>query len=96
MVVLGIHCCMGFSLVATSRDYSVVAVGRTLISAASLNAEHGLSAMQPSVVVVCGIRGCGCLAQEHRLNSCGAQSAVAVCHEGSSSLISVQSPVSCI
>ena len=54
MVVLGIHCCMGFSLVATSRDYSVVAVGRTLISAASLNAEHGLSAMQPSVVVVCG------------------------------------------
>ena len=40
MVVLGIHCCMGFSLVATSRDYSVVAVGRTLISAASLNAEE--------------------------------------------------------
>ena len=32
---------MGFSLVAESRGYSLVAVGRLLIAVASLAAEHG-------------------------------------------------------
>ena len=40
MVVLGLCCCTGFSLVAASGGYSVVAVGRLLIVVAFV-AEHG-------------------------------------------------------
>ena len=42
MVVLGLHCCMGISLVGASRDYSLVAVYRLLIAAASLVVEFSL------------------------------------------------------
>ena len=39
--VLGLHCCMDFSLVAVSRGYSpVVVLG--LIAVASLIVDHGL------------------------------------------------------
>ena len=40
MAVLRLHCCAGFSLVAASREYSVVSVHRLLIAVASLG-EHG-------------------------------------------------------
>ena len=38
--VLGLHCCMGFSLVAASRGYSLVMVGGPLTTVASPAAEH--------------------------------------------------------
>jgi len=42
VAVLGLCCCTGFSLVATSRGYSLVAVHGLLIAAASLIAERRL------------------------------------------------------
>ena len=40
--VLGLCCCMGFSLVAASGGYSLVAVLGLLIAGASPVADHGL------------------------------------------------------
>ena len=45
----GLHCCVGFCLVADSRGYSLVAVHRLLIAAASLG-QHGLQGDRKSVV----------------------------------------------
>ena len=42
LAVLGLCCCAGFSLLVTSRGYSLVWVLELLV-AASLVAEHGLS-----------------------------------------------------
>ena len=42
LAVLGLCCCVDFSLVAASEGYSLVAVRRLLIEAASPVAEHGL------------------------------------------------------
>ena len=42
LTVLGLCCCLGFSLVVESRDYSVVAVPKLLIAVASLVAEYKL------------------------------------------------------
>ena len=42
LAVLGLRCCGGFSLVAASASYSLVAVCRLLIVVASLVAEHRL------------------------------------------------------
>ena len=41
MVVLGLCCCAGFSLVAVSRGYSIVAEPGLLIVVAFLSAEQG-------------------------------------------------------
>ena len=41
--MLGLHCCVGFSLVAEGRVYSLVVVQRLLIVVASLLVGHGLS-----------------------------------------------------
>ena len=40
--VLGLPCCMGFSLVVASRGSSLVAACRRLTAVASLIVEHGL------------------------------------------------------
>ena len=40
--VLGLHCCAGFSLVAVSGGYCLVAVLRLLTAVASLVVEHRL------------------------------------------------------
>ena len=40
MAVLGVCCFMGFSLVAASRDYSVVVVYGLLIAATCFTVEH--------------------------------------------------------
>ena len=42
MAVLGLHCCAGFSLVATRGGYSLVAVYRLIIAVASLIEKHEL------------------------------------------------------
>ena len=42
LTMLGLHCCVGFSLVVESGGYSLVAVHRLLITGASLVAEHSL------------------------------------------------------
>ena len=57
MAALGHDCCAGFSLVAGSGGYSLVAMRRLLI------------AEWASVVVAQG--QCGSWAREHRLSSCG-------------------------
>ena len=47
--------CMGFSLVAASRGYSLTAVCRLLIAVASLPAEPGLWGSRASVAVAHGL-----------------------------------------
>ena len=42
MAMLGLCCCVGFSLVAVSKGYSLVEVGGFLTVVASLVAKHGL------------------------------------------------------
>ena len=41
--MLGLHCCVGSSLVAEGRGCSVVVVQRLLTVVASLLVDHGLS-----------------------------------------------------
>ena len=80
LAVLGLHCCVGFSLVAMSRGYSVIAIHRLLTAAASLVAEHRLQArwlQQPwhvgSAAMARGLSSRGSWALEHSPNSCGSQ-----------------------
>ena len=42
LAVLGLHCCMGLSVVGASGGYSLRAVRGLLVAVASLVAEHGL------------------------------------------------------
>ena len=44
LAVLGLHCCVGFSLVAVSRGNSLVAIHGLLTVVAFLVAEHRLQA----------------------------------------------------
>ena len=69
---LDLRCCVGFSLVASSRGYSVVTVCRLLIAVASLVAEHRLGGTQASAVVAQGLNSCSSWALKHMLSSCGA------------------------
>ena len=64
LAVLGLHCCMGFSLVALHR---------LLITVTSPVAEHGLSGTRVSAVAAHGLKSCDSGALEHRLNCCGTQ-----------------------
>ena len=52
--MLGLCCCLGFSLVVANGDCSLVAVHGFLISVASLVEGHGLQGVQASVAVACG------------------------------------------
>ena len=65
LAVLGVHCCAGFSLVAESGGYTLVALRGFLIAVASLVVEHHSRSR--------GLSGGGSWALEHRLGSCGAQ-----------------------
>ena len=49
--MLSLHSCSGFSLVAESGGYPLVAVPRLLTVMTSLVAEHGLEDTQASVVM---------------------------------------------
>ena len=53
--MLGVCCCPGFSLVAVSGGYSLVAVHGLLIAVASLVPEHGLSGAPSSVAATRGL-----------------------------------------
>ena len=68
---MGLCSSVGFSLVAASRGYSLVALFRLLIAVASSVAEHGLQGLQASVAVACGLSGRGSWALKLRLNSGG-------------------------
>ena len=48
--MLDLHCCTGFSLVATSGSHSLAAVCEHLIVVASLVAEHRLQSTGPIAV----------------------------------------------
>ena len=50
MAVLGLHCCVDFSLVVASRGYSLVVVHELLIAVASFVAGHGLWGGRASAV----------------------------------------------
>ena len=71
MVLLGLHGCTGFSLVA-SEGCSLVAVHRLFFVVASLIVEHRLWGTWTSVAVAHGLSSCGSWALEHRLDSSGA------------------------
>ena len=42
MAVLGLHCCLGFSLILVNKGYSLFVVCGLLIAEASLVTEHRL------------------------------------------------------
>ena len=60
LAVRGLRCCVGFSLVAASVDYSLVGVWGLLLVRSTGSRAHGFSS-------------CGSRALEHRLSSCGAR-----------------------
>ena len=66
LAVLGLCCCVGFSLIAASGGYSLAMVCGLLVLVASLVVEAYR-------IAACGLSSCGSLALERRLNSSGAQ-----------------------
>ena len=71
--MLSLHCCSGFSLVASSGGYTVVAVHGLLNMVASLFVENGLEGARASVVVAHELSSCDSWALEHRIVSYGAR-----------------------
>ena len=63
--MLGLLCCTGFSLVAVSRGYSVIAVPELLIAGAPLTVEHGLSGTRALVEAACGVSSASSCALRH-------------------------------
>ena len=53
--MLGLCCCVGFSLVAARGGYSVIALCELLIAVASFVAEHGPEGAQASVAAELGL-----------------------------------------
>ena len=64
LVVLGLPCCAGFSLVVASRGYSLAAERRRC---------RGFSCCQARAPGHLDFSGCGSRALEHRLSSCDAR-----------------------
>ena len=81
-VVLGHHCCTGFSLVVEVGGSSPVAVCGPLVAGAAPVMECGLWGAQTSVVAACGLSSCDSQALEHRLTSPGTWPYVALRHVG--------------
>ena len=65
--MLGLHCCVGFSLVRACGGYALVALHGLLIAVASLIEEHGALGMRASVVAAHALSCCSSRALEHRL-----------------------------
>ena len=59
LAVLGLCCCVGFSLVAASSGSSLVVVHGLFIAVASLIVQHGLQSCQASVIVAPGLESTG-------------------------------------
>ena len=76
------RCCVGFSPVARTGSYSLLAAHRLLI--ASLVVEHRLQGKRVSLVAAGRLSSFGFWVLEHRLNSCGTQAQAAPGHVGSS------------
>ena len=70
LAALGLRCCMQAFSSCIEQGLLFVVVRRHLIAVASCCGAWALSAWA-SVVVACGLSGCGSRALEHRLNSCG-------------------------
>ena len=70
LAMLGLHCCMGFPLIAVSRSHSLVVVHRLLTAVVSL-VDYVLQGIQASIVVVHGVINYGSWVLEHRLSNCG-------------------------
>ena len=70
LALLGLHCCVAFSLLAASRGY-FLAVVRGLLTVAAFPVEHRLWDARASVFAALGISSCGSWVLEHRLNSSG-------------------------
>ena len=68
LAVLGLHCCMGFYLVAGSGDYSLVAVCSLLIVVNSPVTKHRLQGTWASVVVAPGSQSTGSIGVVHGLS----------------------------
>ena len=66
MAVLGLHCCLGFSLVLVNKGYSLFVVCGLLIAEASLVMEHRLLGTRASVVVAPGLWSTGSIVVAHR------------------------------
>ena len=66
--MLGLCCCVGFSLGAASRRYSLAVVRGLLIMVVSLVAEHRLQSAQASVAVAPGLWTTGSVAVLHRFS----------------------------
>ena len=64
LAMLGLCCCMGFSLVAVSRGYSLLAMPAFLIMAGSLSGAQALG--------LASFSSCDSQAVDHRLSTCGA------------------------
>ena len=72
LVVLGLCCCTGFSLVVESKGSFLVVMWGPVLAVASLIVEHRLWSARASVAVAYGLSSCGSQALGHRLNSCDA------------------------
>ena len=69
--MLGLCCCIGFSLVSVIRGYSLTVVRGLLTEVASLVVEHRFWSTWAPAAAVCGLSSCGPRALEHRLSICG-------------------------
>ena len=67
LAVLGLCCCVGFSVVVMSRGSSLVVAHRLLIAVVSLVAEHGLQGMQASGVTAPRFQSAGSVVVAHGL-----------------------------
>ena len=76
LALLGLCCCLGFSIVVTGRGYSLVAVCRFLTLSLSFffgGRGGGLSCCKKWAVGCVGFTACGFWTLEHWFNSCGIQ-----------------------
>ena len=68
LAVLGLHCCVGFSIVTASSGYSLA-----MIHGFSLQGLLLLQSMASRALCAYGLSSCSSWTLEHRLSSCGAQ-----------------------
>ena len=68
LAMLGLGCCVGFSLVAASEGCSLASVHGLAIARASLVGEHGLKHTQASVVAASRLQSTGSVLVTHGLS----------------------------